>query len=180
MNENEANRDAFPEYEISGIENIARGICVVDGFVLLCRPKKGGYTYLPGGHIEFGETSREALVREMREETGLVATAGELLGVVESQFDQRGLRHCEISLVYRLTLGACPQPSSGACPQPSGACPHADARGLSPRLPPVTAQEDWIEFAWWPVAELGNANLLPVEMKRLVSSMGSDPIEETC
>ena len=70
----------LPEYELSGIENIARGVCVVDGRVLLCRPKKGGYTYLPGGHIEFGETSRAALVREMKEETGLDATAGDQIG----------------------------------------------------------------------------------------------------
>lgn len=43
------------------IEVIARGVCVAGGKVLLCRPKAGGYTYLPGGHVEFGETSREAV-----------------------------------------------------------------------------------------------------------------------
>ena len=150
MSENEAK---LPEYELSGIENIVRGVCVVDGHVLLCRPKKGGYTYLPGGHIEFGETSRAALVREMKEETGLDATVGDFLGVVESQFEQHGKPHCEISLVYRLTVGA---------------CPHADERGLSPRLPVVMAQEDWIEFAWWPLVKLNEANLLPQEMAKYV------------
>lgn len=136
----------IPDYELSGIENLARGVYVADGHVLLCRPKKGGYTYLPGGHIEFGETSRAALVREMKEETGLDATAGDLLGVVESQFDQKGKRHCEISLVYRLAL----------------------ARGLSP-ADPVPSREDWIEFVWWPVAKLAEANLLPSDMARFVS-----------
>ena len=160
MNETEAKRVDFPEYELSGIENIVRGVCVVDGHVLLCRPKKGGYTYLPGGHIEFGETSRTALVREMKEETGLDATVDDFLGVVESQFEQHGKPHCEISLVYRLTLGA--------CPQESGVCPHVDGRGLSPRLPAVVAQEDWIEFVWWPLAKLDEANLLPPEMARYV------------
>ena len=169
MNEKEPE---LPEYELSGIENIVRGVCVVDGHVLLCRPKKGGYTYLPGGHIEFGETSRAALIREMKEETGLSVSVGDLLGVVESQFEQHGQPHCEISLVYQMTLGA--------CPQPSGACPHADARGLSPMLPTVTALEDWIEFDWCPLDRLDAANLLPPEMKRRVSSMGSDPMEEKC
>lgn len=157
MSEREAK---IPEYELSGIENIVRGVCVVEGHVLLCRPKKGGYAYLPGGHIEFGETSRAALVREMKEETGRDAAVGDFLGVVESQFEQHGRPHCEISLVYRLTLAASPLESESR--------PHADGRGLSPALPAVTAQEDWIEFVWWPLAKLDEANLLPQEMAKYV------------
>ena len=66
--------EGLREYELAGIETIARGVCVVDGRLLLCKAKGGRTTYLPGGHIEFGETGREALVREMREETGVAAT----------------------------------------------------------------------------------------------------------
>ena len=128
------------EYEISGIENIARGVCVVDGRVLLCRPKKGGYTYLPGGHIEFGEKGAEALRREVREELGVDSTVGDLLGVVESSFVQHGKPHAEISLVYRLSLA------------------DLDAK----------SQEDWIEVVWWPVDRLDEANLLPPEIKKHV------------
>ena len=41
-----------------------------------------GLWSLPGGRIEPGETDTEALVREMREETGLVIEAGQLIGTV--------------------------------------------------------------------------------------------------
>jgi 8-oxo-dGTP diphosphatase len=41
-----------------------------------------GLWSLPGGRIEPGETDNEALVREMREETGLVIEAGQLIGTV--------------------------------------------------------------------------------------------------
>jgi 8-oxo-dGTP diphosphatase len=41
-----------------------------------------GLWSLPGGRIEPGETDAEALVREMREETGLVIEAGPLVGSV--------------------------------------------------------------------------------------------------
>ena len=121
------------------IETIARGVCIKDGKVLLCLPKDRSYSYLPGGHIEFGETGREALVREMKEETGLDATAGELLGVVESSFVQKGEKHCEINLIYRMKVKG----------------EQAD----------VTSRESWICFDWVDSNKTDDANLLPPEMK---------------
>jgi len=123
------------EYELAGIETISRGVCVCDGRLLLCRAKGGSTTYLPGGHIEFGETGREALIREMVEETGLEVKTGRFLGVVENSFMQHGKPHAEINLVYEMTLA-----------DPGAA---------------VAAKEDWIEFLWCPLAELEGARLLP-------------------
>ena len=128
--------DFFEEDFGSRIETIARGVCGVDARLLLCRAKGGSSTYLPGGHIEFGETAREALEREILEETGLSSRAGELLGVVENSFLQHSKRHCEINLVYRLELG----PGDAA------------------------SREDWIEFEWREKADIENANLLPRDM----------------
>ena len=127
------------------IETIARGVCIVDGKVLLCLPRDRRYSYLPGGHIEFGETGREALVREMKEETGLDVTAGKLLDVVESQFVQNGEQHCEINLIFAMSLKA----------------------PLSTDVPPP-AREDWICFDWCPCDKISAMNLLPPEMKRAI------------
>ena len=131
------------------IETIARGVCIEDGKVLLCLPKDRSYAYLPGGHIEFGETGRVALVREMKEETGLDATAGELLGVVESSFVQKGEMHCEINLIYKMSL----------------------VSGL-PSSSPVSALEDWICFEWVDCDKIGSVNLLPEEMKKYCLDAG--------
>lgn len=131
----------LPEYELSGIETIARGVCVRDGQILLCRAKGSNTTYLPGGHIEFGETGRQALVREMREETGLAAETGRFLGVVENSFLQHGKPHAEINLVYEMKV-------------PEGE---------------VAAQESWIGFEWCRLSELTSANLLPAQFNRLAA-----------
>lgn len=56
------------------------------GRLLLVRrahdPGKGRWS-LPGGRVEPGETDSQALVREMREETGLAVTPGRLVGSLE-------------------------------------------------------------------------------------------------
>ena len=131
------------EYELAGIETIARGVCVRDGRLLLCRAKGGRSTYLPGGHVEFGETGRAALVREVREELGVDSSAGAFLGALENSFVQNGRPHAEINLVYELRLAD-----------------GVDAEGLSSR-------EDWIEFLWHDVSDLASVTLLPEGFRAL-------------
>jgi mutator protein MutT len=54
------------------------------GEVFVARFSKiAGHYAIPGGHVEYGETVAEALVREMREETGLTPTRYRLLRVGE-------------------------------------------------------------------------------------------------
>lgn len=57
-------------------------ICDKDRYLLQDRVKEDwrGYT-LPGGHIEAGESIVDAVVREMREETGLTVLNPRLCGV---------------------------------------------------------------------------------------------------
>ncbi len=129
------------------IETIARGVCAADGKILLCKAKGGSSTYLPGGHIEFGETAAEALVREMKEESGLDVEVGKLLGVLENSFLQHGEKHCEINLVYEMSLA-----------------PRRDGADSA-----VNAIEPWIEFEWRDIGDLASANLLPTEISKFIT-----------
>jgi 8-oxo-dGTP diphosphatase len=63
------------------------GAVIKDGAGRLLLIKRGhepgkGLWSIPGGRIEPGESDEEALVREVREETGLIVAAGRLIGSV--------------------------------------------------------------------------------------------------
>ena len=72
---------------VSGVVIPCVGAVIKDDQGRLLLIKRGhepgaGLWSLPGGRIEPGETDAEALVREMREETGLAVQAGPLVGRV--------------------------------------------------------------------------------------------------
>jgi 8-oxo-dGTP diphosphatase len=61
-------------------------VCTHLGQLLLIRRGRGaaqGQWSVPGGHVEWGETLHEAVVREMHEETGLEVVVDRFLGWVE-------------------------------------------------------------------------------------------------
>ena len=59
--------------------HLARGIFLRDGKVLLARAMGHKNTFLPGGHIEFGESSKDALKREVLEELGIACEVGQFI-----------------------------------------------------------------------------------------------------
>lgn len=74
-----------------------------DKIVLIQRrkpPKQGDWS-LPGGGVELGETTKQAVTREIREETGLRVTIGSLLDAVDYiETDDKGVRFHYVLIDY--------------------------------------------------------------------------------
>ena len=80
-------------------------IIIEDGKVLLATNDSANYYYSVGGGVHFGETSRNAVLREVKEETGVDYEIDRLAFVHENFFVEtcglnKGKRFHELSLYY--------------------------------------------------------------------------------
>lgn len=92
------------------VSNVAQGLLTYEGRVLLVGNDYGAPDLvwsLPGGRLEPGEQHREAVVREVQEETGLAVAAGDLLYVVDAR-TARDRRHF-VTCVFAVHLPTPPQ-----------------------------------------------------------------------
>jgi 8-oxo-dGTP diphosphatase len=73
---------------------VAAGVLIEEGRVLLTQRKAGthlaGAWEFPGGKVAPGEDPRDALRRELREELGIDARAGEILDVTFHRYEDAG------------------------------------------------------------------------------------------
>ena len=74
--------------------------------IILCRTKNADYFFLPGGHIEDGESTMTALLRELNEETGVSNfKATSFVGVCENVFSQEeGISQHETNIVIKVDV----------------------------------------------------------------------------
>ena len=119
-------------------EIIARAVILDNNRILLCKRKDRDYSFLPGGHVEFGESSESALARELSEELGVSVTRAKFIGVLENIFTQDGTKRHEVNLVFEVSLDRISDKSA----------------------------EDHIEFYFADIKKLANENLLPVALKK--------------
>lgn len=100
------------ERDISKVQTIKPAVSAVifgDGKVLLHRRSDNGQWGLPGGSVEIGETVSQAMVREVKEETGLDVQIMRIVGVYSdpryqmvSYPDGRGVHY--ISTVFECQI----------------------------------------------------------------------------
>ncbi|MFN7038016.1 MAG: NUDIX domain-containing protein [Alphaproteobacteria bacterium] len=71
------------------IHVLARGIIIDQEHILLCKilDLPISFYFLPGGHIEHGESAQDAVLRELTEETGSKCKVKKFLGCLEYSFE---------------------------------------------------------------------------------------------
>jgi 8-oxo-dGTP pyrophosphatase MutT (NUDIX family) len=106
-------------------KSVTRGrACAIirhDGRILLNRYGGDSFWALPGGAVEAGEFSSDALVREIQEELGVAIEVGRLIWIVENLFEYRGADFTEYGFYYEAAL-----------PLPASAMPEDEFVGQEP------------------------------------------------
>ncbi|KKO51232.1 NUDIX domain-containing protein [Paenibacillus sp. DMB20] len=125
---------------------LTRGVILADNHLLVAHCIGMDNTFLPGGHVEFRESIRTSLRREINEELGLKCEVGPYIGAVEAEYEDEGIYHQEINHVFAAKL-----------------------EGAEYRKNPPS-QESHLEFYWIPVNEMDRHNLLPQPMRRIVEN----------
>lgn len=113
--------------------------------ILVQRPTRSPEYALPGGHLQFGETTEEALVREFREEMQVTVRCRRLLWTEECFWNSGGRDAHAISFYYQVELCA-----GSAIPE--GFTPQKDNAGVL--------------FGWLSVGELEKVRICPTFLKQ--------------
>ena len=86
----------------------ARAIIIQDGFIILVKRVRQSdiYYVFPGGGVEPNETPEQAVLREVKEETGLEINPEKFLGVVEMILPEMKLHRLVFYYMAKMTGGA--------------------------------------------------------------------------
>ncbi|WP_305463592.1 NUDIX domain-containing protein [Photobacterium leiognathi] len=125
------------------LHSTVRGLVIRDHAILLTRVKGDDKTFLPGGHIEPGESASITVVRELQEEANLSVKVERLLGAVENGWtDNKGI-NTELCLLFLLSVNM----------------------DKSEKIDVIESQEPHIEYFWVTQEELSTANLYPIALR---------------
>ena len=85
--------------------NVRVGIMLIkDNKILLHKNDNRDNYVLPGGGIHFLESSEEAIIREIKEETGLDIKVDKCVSTIENIFEHQGIKFHEIYFIYKGTF----------------------------------------------------------------------------
>lgn len=132
------------------IHALARAVIINAQQIMLCKTVglANNFYFLPGGHIEHNESATNALLRELKEESGFNFEIKRFLGCLEYIFEPTNMAVCH-SHEYNLIFEA-----------------YSSALSENPIIPRL---EEKIELLWIPLAQVADIDLKPYPLKSLIS-----------
>jgi 8-oxo-dGTP pyrophosphatase MutT (NUDIX family) len=130
------------------------GILIHNGKVLLQKPTNDTGFAFPGGHVSFGETNAETLIREFKEETGADISVTDLKWVAEIFFPWGGKRCHQICNYYLVELKG------------EEKIPH---EGRFSGKEQLEGRDFAIEFHWIPIEEMSDIEVYPPNTAELIA-----------
>lgn len=132
------------------------GICVQNGKVLLQTTTGEDKSFaFPGGHVTFGETNAETLIREFKEEIDADITVGALKWVAEVFFPW-GKKPChQICLYYMVDI----------------LNPEIPGEGKFLGKEQMEGRSFELEFHWVPLEEAAELELYPTDCRELLLTL---------
>lgn len=124
------------------------------GHVLLHRGVNDAFWALPGGRLDPGEMSDEALVREMKEELGVAGLRiRRLVWVIENRFLYNGAHWYEVGFYYVADL-------------PPAACPLREGE--------FRALEEHNIFRWFPLSSVVALDIKPPFLRMRLTDLPAE------
>lgn len=129
---------------------LGRAVIEIEGQFLLARALNGANTFLPGGHVEIGESIPDAIIREIQEECGQRAVIGDYCGAVEHFWSDQVHDHFEVNHLFHVSLPDLPVPNK------------------------LVSREPHLEFIWAAPSQFTDLNLQPWPLIRHLNSRVSE------
>lgn len=144
---------ALPQ-QIKAAQSRSCAILQRNGHVLLTRGVADDFWALPGGRLDPGEMSDEALVRELGEEIGVTGVrVRRLVWVVENRFAYQGSNYHEVGFYYVVDM-------------PPAACPLREGE--------FRGREAHIVFQWFPLTSVVALDVRPAFLRTRLMGLPED------
>ncbi|MFW9827808.1 MAG: NUDIX hydrolase [Candidatus Thorarchaeota archaeon] len=145
------------------------GVAINNNRVLLQKSILEDFWFLPGGRCEFLEVSKDALIREMKEEIGLKVKIVRLLYFVENFFFLNEKHYHEISVLYLMEF-----PSDSKIIFESTTFYRKESELGTEEYPFYRKKFDLL-FKWFDLHEIENIRLYPIFLRKSLKSIKQFP-----
>ena len=131
------------------IHVLSRAVITHNNQILLCKTLdlKISFYFLPGGHVEHGESAKDSLLRELKEETGFDFKIKRFLGCLEYNFEPEHSSICHNHEYNFIFESECDDINSDITIE----CP-----------------EKHIELIWFPISDLSKIDFRAEPLRELV------------